>query len=56
MAIRLLNGPVEVTTGWTSARLASASMHSSMLIPNVMHLSIRCCTCMNDDGDADHRS
>ena len=36
-----------MTTGWTSARLASASMHSSMLIPNVMHLSIRCCTCDN---------
>jgi hypothetical protein len=45
---------VEVTAGWTSARLASASMHSSMLIPNVMHRSIRCCTCGNHDGDDHH--
>lgn len=38
--------PVEVITGLIFAYLERASMHSSLLMFNTMHSSIRCCTCV----------
>ena len=43
---KMVTEPVEVMTGLIFACLDKASMHSSLLMLNIKHSSIRWCTCI----------